>query len=704
MRTPFIKHNNTAYTLRYYALLFRRDVKLVEVSATVEKMPHVSEVRKALLDEFAYATESYPVDMRPENRYGPYKILYLGSSACDLKANEQDRDSTRVDLRKDWDDSLPKPLRERMEELDRKLADVSRRACFGVGKLHETGISSGTMKYQLKDLAIVNGEAELIPPRCFRDIQKTFHRNCLALVSGEEGLDMGSGSRRLYAVVRGSYYATISAFINSNEEKKVKSQFPEAELLPESMEVGFSLSREQSLMQIGKQSVIGIKMACFRMEKQSENGREEKWAVSHSIPICGSGIMPRRLKDQMVWVSSFLGRKFLMCWCPDRYSFAMVDTEAVSESSELDISTRTRFWRALSTLENDTDSTRMMTNGSDDVPSAQPHSFDDTKRTVVIGDGKAVDGKDGGRFPKFIARMRGGGPEEESIDDDGFVMGFDLRTLKNTIMGISLLPLSLEALDHPDFDNVIEWNTVTKCVEEDGSESVEVAPWELPIDEVVEAKRQILQSCIESLERSDSNMSLPSQKHDVKSVDEKSATNKTEATVAKSPQGRRPFPDRSSYAGPCAAEEAIRMNTQPDLEYLVTGSVRSGSSTSSGTKSDLPAVPSKPQVPDTATTEAKEEAPLSNEEGDESISDAQADSIRSQVGSLDLYQPMKEGSHKSMATATTVASSRVTTMESVVGVSTDANEDTPVSDIIARHQAQNQVDEVDAAGSIDEED
>jgi hypothetical protein len=100
----------------------------------------------------------------------------------------------------------------------------------------------------------------------------------------------------------------------------------------------------------------------------------------------------------------------------------------------------------------------------------------------------------------LLIRLRGGGPDQE-IDTDGYVMGFDLRVLEKTVMGLSLLPMSLEALDHEDFDTVIDWNTVTKHVAEDGSETVEIAPRELLEQSVIDAKKKLLDFCLDSLEQ-----------------------------------------------------------------------------------------------------------------------------------------------------------------------------------------------------------
>jgi hypothetical protein len=61
--------------------------------------------------------------------------------------------------------------------------------------------------------------------------------------------------------------------------------------------------------------------------------------------------------------------------------------------------------------------------------------------------------------------------------------------------------MSLEALDHDDFDTVIDWNTVTKHVAEDGSETVEIAPRELPEQSVIDAKKKLLHFCLDSLEQ-----------------------------------------------------------------------------------------------------------------------------------------------------------------------------------------------------------
>jgi hypothetical protein len=126
--------------------------------------------------------------------------------------------------------------------------------------------------------------------------------------------------------------------------------------------------------------------------------------------------------------------------------------------------------------------------------------IDDVAATGQQNDADSSQENESSCFERLLVRLRGGGPHQE-IDSDGYVMGFDLRVLEKTVMGLSLLPMSLEGLDHDDFDTVIDWNTVTKHVAEDGSETVEIAPRELPEQSVIDAKKKLLDFCLDSLEQ-----------------------------------------------------------------------------------------------------------------------------------------------------------------------------------------------------------
>jgi hypothetical protein len=459
--------------------------------------------QKALLDAFGYATEAYPVDMRAEENYEPYKIIFLGSASYNLKENKSSMRPTSYHLKKDWGKGLPKTTRKRREALDRKIAEHTKRSCFGMEAPHEIGISIGNTKYQLKDLVITDGEYESIPNDCWDGAVRAFQSNFLKLVGHGGGEIYGSGSRRLFAVVRESYYATVSAIIKDDDQNEVKAEFPSAEFLPSNkVTAKVGLSRQESLMQIGK-GVIGILMSCFKMERQTSTDSDtETWHVSKPIPI-GGGRKSKELRDQLIWTSRSLGRRFAMIWHPERFAFILMDTGKVLTCKLLDEKTKRRVQEC---MQDNTSATR----GQED-----DDSIDDDTAMGQQDDHDSREESGSWYFASLLSRIRGGGPDRE-IDTDGYVMGFDLRRLEETVMGLTLLPMSLEALDHNDFDTVIEWNTITKRIGEDGSKNIEIANRELPIQSVVDAKRQLLDFSLESLHHTEKK-SGAKRKYDVRS-------------------------------------------------------------------------------------------------------------------------------------------------------------------------------------------
>lgn len=155
-----------------------------------------------------------------------------------------------------------------------------------------------------------------------------------------------------------------------------------------------------------------------------------------------------------------------MAFHPERFSYVMVDIGVVLKCATLDDLVRKRL---------------------------QDYTINDTTR--LMDDSSS-----------FEERMRGGGPGNEvsmniqGVDDDSFFMGFDLRRLENTYMGISLLPVDIEAMDHDDFDTAIDWYTVTRNAAPDGIETVQIAPTK-PTEAAVEVKRQLLDFCIDKLQQ-----------------------------------------------------------------------------------------------------------------------------------------------------------------------------------------------------------
>jgi hypothetical protein len=255
-------------------------------------------------------------------------------------------------------------------------------------------------------------------------------------------------------------------------------------------------------MQIGK-GVIGILMSCFKMERQTSTDSDtETWHVSKPIPI-GGGRKSKELRDQLIWTSRSLGRRFAMIWHPERFAFILMDTGKVLTCKLLDEKTKRRVQEC---MQDNTSATR----GQED-----DDSIDDDTAMGQQDDHDSREESGSWYFASLLSRIRGGGPDRE-IDTDGYVMGFDLRRLEETVMGLTLLPMSLEALDHNDFDTVIEWNTITKRIGEDGSKNIEIANRELPIQSVVDAKRQLLDFSLESLHHTEKK-SGAKRKYDVRS-------------------------------------------------------------------------------------------------------------------------------------------------------------------------------------------
>jgi hypothetical protein len=73
---------------------------------------------------------------------------------------------------------------------------------------------------------------------------------------------------------------------------------------------------------------------------------------------------------------------------------------------------------------------------------------DDAAATGQQNDADSSQENEGSFFERLLVRLGGGGPDQK-VDTDGYVLGFDLRILEKTVMGLSLLPMSLEALERP---------------------------------------------------------------------------------------------------------------------------------------------------------------------------------------------------------------------------------------------------------------
>jgi cytohesin len=476
------ENQNKLFIRLFCSFVFTGAVNTAIVVATrllQERQPKMAEprTRKALLDAFGYVTEAYPVDMRSEDDYGPYNIIFLGSAGYNFKENMTSMQPTGYHIKKDWNNDLKETTCGEMENLkNRYTAVLTKGSCSGKVAANvaanEIGISIDNTNYQLKDLVIVNGECKSVPNEAWEDVPTVFQSNVLKLVRVH-----GSGDRRLFAVVRKCYSATVKAKIQNHEQYEGKGKVHITTGLP-SGTANAGHSREETFREVGK-GIIGIRMTCFKIKRQINTA--ESWDVSWPIPIA-KGRKPKELRDALIWTSHTLSRRFAMFWHPERFAFVLMDTQIVLKSPSVDQETKNR----LECMAGETESNKSI--------------VDDATATGQQNDADSSQENQGGFVASLLVRLRGGGPDQE-IDTDGYVMGFDLRVLEKTVMGLSLLPMSLEALDHEDFDAVIDWNTVTKHVSEDGSETVEIAPRELPEQSVIDAKKKLLDFCLDSLEQ-----------------------------------------------------------------------------------------------------------------------------------------------------------------------------------------------------------